>query len=155
MWMLNTKRDVFFGLCPLRLPTLCSCVQEESEPQRQQEEGQPEGPETSWPLDPPRRNGNEKHGKGPERRPLWPRLAHPVLPGPAAGCPQPIREPDRQQEQPLRYSHDPISTSQLNVSISLPGGSSFSDIMSSDSQEPKYFVPVGGNYTLLLFSPSV
>lgn len=93
----------------LKLLVLRSCVQEESEPQRQQEEGQPEGPETSGPLDPPRRDGNEKHGKSPQRRPLWPRLANPVLPGPAAGCPQPIREPDRQQEQPLRYSHSPKS----------------------------------------------
>lgn len=81
----------------------CLTAQEESEPQRQQEEGQPEGPASSRPLDPPWGDGDEEHGESAERRPVWARLAHPVLPGPPAGRTQPIRESDWQQEQPLRY----------------------------------------------------
>lgn len=80
-----------------------SCFQEAGEPRRQQEEGQPEGAAAPRPVDPPRGDGDEEHGEGPERGPLRTRLPHPVLPGPPAGGSQPIREPDWQQEQPLRF----------------------------------------------------
>lgn len=81
----------------------CFAVQEESKPQCQQEEGQPEGPATSWPLDPSWGDGDEEHGESTERCPIWTRLTHPVLPGPPTGRTQPIGKSDRQQEQPLRY----------------------------------------------------
>lgn len=63
-----------FGLVRSR-SLLTSCrplVQEEGEPQRQQKKRQPEGPEASRPLDPPRGAGDEEHGESRQRGPLWP-----------------------------------------------------------------------------------
>lgn len=77
-------------------------MQEESEPQRQQEEGQPEGPAASRPLDPPRGDGDEKHGESPKCYSVRTRFTHPAMSGPPPGRTQPIREPDWQQEQPFR-----------------------------------------------------
>lgn len=94
-----------FRTWPQTSSPLCpsSSVQEESESQRQQEEGQPEGPATSRPLDPPRGDGDEEHGESSKCRSFWTWFTHPVVPGPPPGRTQPIREPDWQQEQPLRY----------------------------------------------------
>lgn len=94
---LHAYRHVPFHEC------FCYAVQEESESQCQQEEGQPEGPATSRPLDPSWGDGDEEHGESAERCPIWTRLTYPVLPGPPTGCTQPIRKSDWQQEQPLRY----------------------------------------------------
>lgn len=85
------------------LPVSLPFPQEAGEPQRWEEERQPEGAPAAGPVDPPRGDGDEEHGESSQRGPVRPRLAQPVLPGPPPRGPQPIREPDGQQEQPLRY----------------------------------------------------